>query len=269
MPQRLANFILLPADVPNEPLQLRRTSMFRTTLPSPFPHFQAPASTPALTTASRSNIKHDNIAPARRTVLSALALSPVIYSRAAFAQDTPNSNPSPTDVAKVVVWFVGAKLGLAAMAYFRNTADYQEFFNDAKSRAKEIDIDIADFPPRPSKSTDGFLALLDYINKGDGARIEDQIFQKFGDYHATLYDVSSKLFLIPLVYDLDPDEARTTLVAGMRKKLNTINMPDRLWQPVADAVMAKKSFDDVRAATIQMNNDVLDYLIAVARGQQQ
>jgi hypothetical protein len=32
---------------------------------------------------------------------------------------------------------------------------------------------------------------------------------------------------------------------------------------------AKKNFDDVRAATIQMNNDVLDYLVAVARGQQQ
>jgi hypothetical protein len=32
---------------------------------------------------------------------------------------------------------------------------------------------------------------------------------------------------------------------------------------------ANKSFDDLRAATVQMNNDVLDYLVAVARGQQQ
>jgi hypothetical protein len=201
----------------------------------------------------------------RRTVLSAFAFSPLIHSRLAFAQDTP----SPTNVAKVVVWFVGAKLGLAAMAYFRNTADYTQFLNDAQSRAKEIDIDVNDFPPRPDKSTDGLLALLEYINKGDGARIGYQIFQKYGAYHATLYDVSSKLFLIPLIYDLDPDEARTTLVEGMRKKLTTINIPDRLWTPVVDAVAAKKSFDDVRAATIQMNNDVLDYLVAVARGQQQ
>jgi hypothetical protein len=111
--------------------------------------------------------------------------------------------------------------------------------------------------------------LLEYLNKGDSARIEAQILQKYGDYHATLYDVSSKAFLIPLVYDLDPDEARTTLVAGMRKNLTAINMPDRLWQPVVDAVAAKKSFDDVRAATIQMNDDILDYLVAVARGQQQ
>jgi hypothetical protein len=240
--------------------------MFRTAHSSLDPSFQAPpAPIAAADLAVNATARSKPGLVARRTILSAFAFSPVFWSRLAFADNSPN----PNDVAKVVVWFVGAKLGLAAMAYFRNTADYTEFFNDAKSRAKEIDIDIADFPPRPSKSTDGFLALLDYINKGDGARIEYQIFQKFGDYHATLYDVSSKLFLIPLVYDLDADEARTTLVAGMRKKLTAINMPDRLWQPVADAVAAKKSFDDVRAATIQMNNDVLDYLVAVARGQQQ
>jgi hypothetical protein len=244
--------------------------MSRTAFSILSPLFQAhPAPAMAADLAANATARSKPGLVARRSVLSALALSPVIYSRLAFAQNTPSANPSPADVAKVVVWFVGAKLGLAAMAYFRNTADYAEFFNDAKSRAKEIDIDVNDFPPRPSKSTDGLLALLDYVNKGDSARIEAQIFQKFGDYHATLYDVSSKMFLVPLIYDLDPDEARATLVAGMRKKLTAINMPDRLWQPVVDAVAAKKSFDDVRTATIQMNNDVLDYLIAVARGQQQ
>ena len=239
--------------------------MFRTTFSSPSRFFQAPAA-PAPTNARRDN-RLGSVA--RRTVLSGLGLSPVIYSGLAFAQNKSSSDPSPTDVAKVVVWFVGAKLGIAAIAYFRKTTDSTQFFNDAKSRAKEIDIDIADFPPRPEKSSDGFLALLEYLNKGDGARIEEQIFQKYGDYHATLYDVSSKAFLIPLVYDLDPDEARTTLVAGMRKNLTAINMPERLWRPVVDAVESKKSFDDVRAATIQMNDDVLDYLVAVARGQQQ
>ncbi len=239
--------------------------MFRTASSRLSPIFQIPPA-PAMANDPTANAtaRSKPGLVLRRTVLSAFALTPVIYCRLAFAQNTPSAN----DVAKVAVWFVGAKLGLAAMAYFRNTADYAAFFNDAKSRAKEIDIDVNDFPPRPSKSTDGLLALLDYMNRGDSAHIESQIFQKYGDYHATLYDVSSKMFLIPLIYDLDPDEARTTLVDGMRKKLAAINMPDRLWQPLVDAVAAKKSFDDVRTATIQMNNDVLDYLVAVARGQQ-
>lgn len=257
--------------------------MSRTAFSSLLSLFEATPSSPALASAGYGNVapaprraatdlavkvtarSKVGLAVLRRTVLSALALGPLVYPRLASAAN----DPSPNDVAKVVVWFVGAKLGLAAMAYFRNTADYTQFFNDAKSRAKEIDIDINDFPTRPAKTTDGLLALLDYINKGDGATIGYQVFQKYGSYHATLYDVSLKLFLIPLIYDLDADEARTTLVEGMRKKLTGINMPDRLWTPVVNAVAAKKSFDDVRAATIQMNNDVLDYLVAVARGQHQ
>jgi hypothetical protein len=210
--------------------------------------------------------------PSRRALISAMipmaavgCASPLSIG-SAFAQQ---HQPSPTDVAKVVVWIVGGRLGLAALVYFRNTGDYKKFFDEAKSRAKEIDLDIPDFPPRPAKSTDGLLAMLEYFSKGDGARLGQQVAKKYGVYHATLYDVSSRLFHVPLIYDLDPALARDKLVEGMRRNLVRINMPEKLWKPLVQAVADKKSFEDVRAAVIQMNSDVLDYLVAVARGQQQ
>jgi hypothetical protein len=77
------------------------------------------------------------------------------------------------------------------------------------------------------------------------------------------------LFHIPLFYDLDAAEARDTLVEGMRRKLANIKMPDRLWKPVVDAVATQKGFNDVKAAVIEMNRNVIEYLVGVARGEEQ
>ena len=207
----------------------------------------------------------DGTAGSRRaamlTLLAALALGPALFSRPAVAE-APNTN-----IAKVGAWMVGGQLGLAALIYFRNTGAHQQFFDEAKFRAKEIGIEVKDFPPRPVKSTEGILAMLEYFNQGDGARIAAELQQKYGVYHATLYDVSSHLYHIPLLYDLDPTMG-DKLVARMRTNLTRIKVPDKLWQPVADVVAKRKSFDDVKTAVVQMDKDVLGYLIRVARGEE-
>jgi hypothetical protein len=54
----------------------------------------------------------------------------------------------------------------------------------------------------------------------------------------------------------------------MRTNSTKIRLPDRLWKPVADAIAQRKTFEEVRSSVAQMDKDVTDYLLKVARGQE-
>jgi hypothetical protein len=195
----------------------------------------------------------------RRAFVAGLALG--LVAMVAPAAAAPNEN-----IAKVGAWIVGGQLGLAAMVHFRNTGSAEKFFSEAKFRAKELGIEVKDFPPKPEKSTDGLIIMLDYFGKGDGARVAADIRRTYGAYHSTLYEVSSRMFHMPLIYDLDPALA-DKMAQGIRTNSTRIRLPDQLWKPATDMVAKRAKFDDVKAAVIQMDKDVLDYLIKVARGE--
>jgi hypothetical protein len=187
-----------------------------------------------------------------------LALGLMLPFRPAAAEPTAN-------VAKVGTWMVGNQLGLAALVYFRNTGDWEKFFGEAQFRAKEIGVEVKPFPPRPEKSTDGLIKLLEYFNQGDGARVGSDIRRKWGAYHSTLYDVSSRMFHLPLIYDLDP-VLGDKMAQTMRTNCTKISLPDRLWKPVTDAVAKRAKFEDVRAAVGKMDKDMMEFLIKGASG---
>ncbi len=193
--------------------------------------------------------------------MAALTLGLVSFVQMAAAQK------AATDVSKLGTWMVGTQLGLAAIVYFRSDGKYEQFYDEAKSRAKEIGIALKDFPPRPAKSSDGLIALLEYFNKGEGAAIGSALRQKYGAYHQTLYDMAVHLYQTAIFYDLDP-QLGDKLAQSMRTNATRIRLPDRLWKPVADAVAQRKTFADVKSAAIQMDKDVTDYLIKVARGEE-
>src|SRR5882757_1805720 len=180
---------------------------------------------------------------------------------------TAAAQSAAPDVTKLGTWMVGTQLGLAAIVYFRNNGAHDKFFDEARSRAKEIGIAVKDFPPRPAKSSEGLIAMLEYFNQGDGAGVGSALRQKYGAYHATLYDVAAHLFQMPLFYDLDP-QLGDKLSQSMRTNSTKIRLPDRLWKPVADAIAQRKTFEEVRSSVAQMDKDVTDYLLKVARGQE-
>jgi hypothetical protein len=183
------------------------------------------------------------------------------------AADEKGSNLPNANVAKVGTWMVGGQLGLAALVYFRNTGEYQKYFDEAQFRAKEIGIEVKPFGPRPEKSTDGLIAMLEYFNKGDGANVGADVRRKWGAYHLGLYDISSRMYHVPLIFDLDPTLA-DKLTSGIRQNATRIRLPDRLWKPALDVVAKRQKFQDVRAAMIKMDEDVTQYLIQVARGEE-
>jgi hypothetical protein len=170
--------------------------------------------------------------------------------------------------AKVGAWILGGKLSLAAQSYFRHTGNPDQFFNDAHGMGEDLGIDVKAFPERPTDSSQGLIVLLDYFGKGDGARIRTDIQRKYGAYHATLYHVASSLFLMPLFNDLDP-ALGDKLARSITSDCRTIRLPDRLWKGATDAVASRAKFEDVRSAAVQTYQDVLQYLIKVARGEEQ
>jgi hypothetical protein len=176
---------------------------------------------------------------------------------------TAPANPT-ANVAKVGVWMVGGQLGRAALVYFRNTGNHEKFFGEAQFRAKEVGVEVKPFPARPEKSTDGLIKMLEYFNKGDGARVGTDVRRKWGAYHSTLYDVSSRMFHLPLIYDLDP-QLGDKIAQPIRTNFTKIGVPDTLWKPGTDAVAKRAKFDDVRAAVVQMDKDMMEFLIKGVR----
>ncbi len=174
--------------------------------------------------------------------------------------------PTAENLAKVGAWLVGSKLGLSALVYFRRSGAWESGFDDAKGTAREIGIEIKPFPSQPPDAQSGLIKLLDFVGKGDGARVATDIRQKHGAYHAALFEVAVRMFHMPLLYDLDPMLA-DRIAEFIRTKFVAIGLPGPLWKPAVDAVAKRAGFQDVRAAVIQMNGDVRTQLINMARGQ--
>ena len=199
----------------------------------------------------------------RRTwfaLVAGLVMSSLPLGGSATAE--PNAN-----IAKVGIWMVGGQLGLASLVYFRNTGSSDQFFSEAKFRAKELGIEVKDFPPKPANSTDGIPMMLEYFNQGDGARIDSAVRQKYGAYHSTLYEIATRMYHMPLLYDLDP-ALGDKIAQAMRTNATKIRLPDGLWKPTTDSVAKRAKFDEVKAAVVKMDQDVMAYLIRVARGEE-
>jgi hypothetical protein len=198
----------------------------------------------------------------RRAFVVGVGLSLGLMPAVVPAIAAPNEN-----LAKLGAWIVGGQLGLAALVHFRKTGSADKFLSEAKFRAREIGIEVKDLPPPPEKSTDGLIMMLEYFNKGDGTRVGADIRRQHGAYHSTLYEVSSRMFHMPLIYDLDPALA-DKIATGIRTNCTRIRLPDQLWKPATEAVAKRVKFDDVRAAVVQMDKDVTAYLIRVVRGEE-
>jgi len=195
---------------------------------------------------------------------SAPVLAPIILLMSmAFvvimAPERSGAVPSSKEI-RVLCWALGGKLSLATLFYFRGQ-QYEKELKEAQDQARMLDIQIKPLPPRSTKSdVHGDAEALRYFADGDGNRLGDDIRLTYGETNAILYVIATKIFLLSVVYDLEPAEA-DRIVPVIRNNMNRVKMPESMWRPVLDAVARRATYEDVRAAVFKMYRDVGNYLI--------
>ena len=178
--------------------------------------------------------------------------------------DEGSSTELKPAVAKIGVWLLGGKLTLSALIYFRNGD--ASALRDAQEIERKLGIPVREFPPLPKSGPPGLPAALDYFGKGGGTTIASDIRRKYGNDHATLYEIATRLFLMWNLYQLDP-KLTDTLAQAINAKCISIALPDRLWRPALNLVSQRAKYDDVKSAVIKMDDDMQTYLGELARAE--
>ncbi len=120
----------------------------------------------------------------------------------------PAARAGDGDVAKAAAWRIGDQLSLAGMLYAQGGQEdnVEQLLSSIKPLADAMQIEIKPFPPRAATQADTYAEMIQYLIKGDGAEIGQEIASKFGNDAGTLYEVSIKSNLLLLLYEPGEDQ---------------------------------------------------------------
>jgi hypothetical protein len=194
----------------------------------------------------------------RRNALKLFACAPLclpLSVLSARAEDSDNTT-------KGGAWLLGDNLSIAALLYNQNApADMVDrFLTKAKKLADIFQVDLKPFPAKASDSAQASADIIHYLIAGDGAHIGVELAQKLDDAHGILFEVAVKSNLLILLY-APGDDLGHSIADVIQKRLTSINLPPRLWQPVVDLVNKGGSADDVKQAVFKMHKDIADFYI--------
>lgn len=183
------------------------------------------------------------------------------------AAQSPGTAPTLTEVdASAGAWALGAKLGLATIIYFRGTPTSENLLSDAQRIGRLLGIDVKPFPVRSTDTSGWLLEALSFFNEGDGRVVAVELNRKFGDRAAILYSISSRIFILTLVYDLDP-ELGAKVALDIKESCERVALPQHLWSPLTDKVTQRASFEEIRSAAADMDESTLNHLLSSNRNR--
>lgn len=159
-------------------------------------------------------------------------------------------------------WLLGDNLSLAALLYNQSAPSdmVDRFLDKAKKLADIFEIEIKPFPARAADSAEASADIIHYLIAGDGAQVGVALAQKFDDEHGILFEVAVKSNLLILLY-APGDDLGHSVADVIQKRLGSINLPSRLWQPVVDLVNKGGTADEVKEAVFKMHKDIADFYI--------
>ena len=113
----------------------------------------------------------------------------------------PASRAETADLVKAASWQLGDQISLAGMLYAQGGQDdnVEQLLTSIKPLAEAMQIEIKPFPPRGATPTDTYASIIQYLIKGDGAELGQEIAGKFGNDAGTLYEVAIKSNLLLLL----------------------------------------------------------------------
>ena len=166
------------------------------------------------------------------------------------------------EAANAVAWMLGDNLSLGALIYARGgeQKDIDGYFGQARAIAKNINLEIPDLPAKSDDTSQTSADVIHYLIAGDGWHVGEQLASDYGDKPGALFEVAVKSNLLLLLYGPGDDSGIGDII---KSRLDGL-LPPELWQPVLDAIAAKKSADEVQEAVFTMHESVAQYLVKAA-----
>ena len=166
------------------------------------------------------------------------------------------------EAANAVAWLIGDNLSLAGLLYARggDPKDVAGHLGQARAIAKNISVEIPDFPkpsPDPMQTT---ADVIHYLIAGDGWHVGEQLAGTYGEAPGKLFEVAVKSNILILLYQPGDDSGVGDIIKARLDGL----LPPELWQPVLDTISASKPQDELQQAILTMHSAVADYLVKAA-----
>lgn len=176
--------------------------------------------------------------------------------------EVTNGKQPTTELAttsKAKAWELGNKLSLAALLYDAKGITNSESLTFAKDLAKEMDIEIPDFPAKTGNNASDGAAILAYLLNDPGKTITGKIKAKYDQDHADFYEMSLKSNLLLMIYGPGEKEG-TAIINVVKRNAARVKLPETYWQPLVKKVESSAPFDEVKDAVFDMQKDVSSYL---------
>ena len=166
------------------------------------------------------------------------------------------------NTTKGAAWILGDRLSLAALLYNQGALPdtVSRYLASAKTIGTDLGVEIKPFPAQAADKTEATADLLHYLIAGDGAQIGVALAKKYDSAHGALFEVSVKSNLLILLYG-PGDSLGRSIAEVVQTRMQSANMPGRLWSGVVEAVSQKRSADDVKTAVFKMHKDVAEFFI--------
>ena len=166
---------------------------------------------------------------------------------------------------RLYTWKLGVKLSKVAWVYYKGASPdvYQKELDACKQLATQgLDTSVPAFPERKSNATAAEVQALKYISDVGAKPIARDLAKKFGNEMAGLFELAMKADLAVRLYQSGKkdDSLNISLQTGLADAGKRSGLPEKLWQPLVQAIKDDSSHDAVKEAVELLDKQVTEHL---------
>jgi hypothetical protein len=151
---------------------------------------------------------------------------------------------------------------LAALATDRQLAakNVPIWLSDAQAAAKSLDISMPNLPPPAPADESGGASkqVMDFLLV-IGQRFGHDLTKRFGPVESSLFEVALKSNLLLVMYRPGTPTV-DSVSAALQEAAVRAKLPERLWQPLIQAINTQAPPKEVQAAVKKLHADVEQFL---------
>lgn len=171
-------------------------------------------------------------------------------------EDEPTATPPA--VPRSAAWQLGSKWSLAIGIYGKGYgADrYGTVVDKAGQAADALNVSL---PAIPTNSGSPLSTAIEFLRETEGPRLVESIGRSHSPQHEALCQLAIVSHALLLDYSAENASLSRTVIE-IKELAQRAELPERLWQPVIDALQRRAEFQDVKQAVLKLHRETAQHL---------